>query len=198
MITSAFAATYANAQKNDKPNIILIVTDQQSYNTISAHSDINKDSYFSTPNIDRLANSGISFTRTYCSNPVSVPSRFSLFTGSFGGKYGIRENQMTQAEESQVRPVLSERGMGNVFSRGGYETYYGGKVHLPFCGKEGNSKFTAPVAYGFQNYYTNDEREELGIKTAEIIDSKGNQKSEKPFLLEIGRASCRERVCQSV
>lgn len=74
-----------------KPNIILIMTDQQSYNAISAHADMYGGSYFSTPNIDRLAKEGISFTRTYCANPVSVPSRFALFTGMFGGQYGIRE-----------------------------------------------------------------------------------------------------------
>ena len=66
-----------------KPNIILIMTDQQSYNAISAHADMYGGSYFSTPNIDRLAKEGISFTRTYCANPVSVPSRFALFTGMF-------------------------------------------------------------------------------------------------------------------
>ena len=47
-----------------KPNIILIMTDQQSY-AISAHADMYGGSYFSTPNIDRLAKEGLSFTRTF-------------------------------------------------------------------------------------------------------------------------------------
>ena len=70
----------ANAQ-NERPNIIIIMTDQQSYNTISAHSDLYGGSYFSTLNIDRLANQGIYFTRPYCENPVSVPPIFALFLG---------------------------------------------------------------------------------------------------------------------
>ena len=170
--------------QTDKPNIILIMTDQQSYNAISAHADLYGGSYFSTPNIDRLAKSGLSFTRTYCANPVSVPSRFSLFTGMLGGQYGIRENQCKEADESKVRTVLAENGMGGVFKRGGYEVYYGGKVHLPFSARQGNSKFAAPIAYGFDNYFTEDERDGLGKESARIIDQKGeNKKSDKPFLL---------------
>ena len=91
------------APQQARPNIILIVTDQQSYNTIGAHSDMYRGSYFSTPNIDRLVKSGISFTRTYCASPVSVPSRFSLFTGMYGGQYNIRDNRCTAAEEVKVR-----------------------------------------------------------------------------------------------
>ena len=139
-----------------KPNIILIMTDQQSYNAISAHADMYGGSYFSTPNIDRLAKEGLSFTRTYCANPVSVPSRFALFTGMFGGQYGIRENQCAEADETEVRAMLAQNGMGAVFNRGGYETYYGGKVHLPFSAKEGKSKFAAPAGYGFETYFTDD------------------------------------------
>ena len=182
--TALTSSLIATAQLAEKPNIILIMTDQQSYNAVSAHADLYvKEGYFSTPNIDRIAKSGISFTRTYCTNPVSVPSRFSLFTGCYGGQYGIRDNQSAAAEETHVRKALAERGMGNVFTRGGYETYYGGKVHLPFSGAQSRSKFAAPVSYGFENYYTDDEREGLGHEAARIIDEKGGQKAGKPFLL---------------
>ena len=169
-----------------KPNIILIMTDQQSYNAISAHADMYGGSYFSTPNIDRLAKEGISFTRTYCANPVSVPSRFALFTGMFGGQYGIRENQCAEADETEVRAMLAQNGMGAVFNRGGYETYYGGKVHLPFSAKEGKSKFAAPAGYGFETYFTDDERDGLGVAAGKLIEEKATQPQtagSKPFLL---------------
>lgn len=170
-----------------KPNVILIMTDQQSYNAISAHADLYSGAYFSTPNIDRLATSGISFTRTYCANPVSVPSRFALFTGRYGAPYGVRENQSPTADETQVRAMLATNAMGGVFARSGYDTYYGGKVHLPFSGAQGNSKFAHPVGYGFQHCYTEDERDGLGLETARILDDKAaslkSGKQEKPFLL---------------
>ena len=181
----AFPAIQVAAQTT-KPNIILIMTDQQSYNAISAHADIYGGSYFSTPNIDRLAKEGLSFTRTYCANPVSVPSRFALFTGVFGGQYGIRENQCVDVDEFEVRTMLAQNGMGAVFNRGGYETYYGGKVHLPFSAKEGRSNFAAPAGYGFETYYTDDERDGLGIAAGKLIEEKAAQQQtggNKPFLL---------------
>lgn len=173
--------------QNSKPNVILIMTDQQSYNTISAHNDLFNEPYCSTPNIDRLVRNGISFTNVYCSNPVSVPSRFSLFTGLYGGQYGVRDNQCASAQEEEIRSMLATNGMGNVFSQGGYDTYYGGKVHLPFSGKQGKGHFSPPLGYGFENYYSKDERDELGKQAAKIIDEKGidirNGQLEKPFLL---------------
>lgn len=48
----------------------------------------------------------------------------------------------------------------------------GGKVHLPFSGKTGKGHFSAPVGYGFENYYTKDERDALGVEAARILDEK--------------------------
>lgn len=162
-----------------KPNIILIMTDQQSYNMISALSDsypLNKN-YSTTPNLDKLVKSGISFTNVYCANPVSVPSRFSLFTGMYGGQFNVTDNLCPDAKETEILKLLQENGMGNVFQKNGYETFYGGKVHLPYANKK--SKFGAPVNYGFSNYITKDEREELGKTGANFIK---NHTSTKPFL----------------
>ncbi len=178
----AFNASVSIA-KTDRPNIIVIMTDQQSYNAISAFRDIYPGDYFHTPNIDRIAKEGIAFTNTYCANPVSVPSRFALFTGKYGGQYGVRENRCTDAEESEIRSMLATNGMGGVFVRGGYDTYYGGKVHLPFSGNKGKNAFCAPVAYGFENYFTKDEREGLGKETANLIERIAKEKSTKPALI---------------
>lgn len=170
-------AVPALAQNAAKPNIVLIMTDQQSYNMISA---LAADPYVSTPNLDRLVSRGISFTNTYCANPVSVPSRFSLFTGMYGGEFDIRENRCEDASERKVLPVLKNSGMGNVFARAGYETVYAGKVHLPFA--KGKNKFTDPVNYGFSSYLTQDEREGLAATASDFIQ---NRKSDKPLLLVV-------------
>ena len=176
----ANAVQLVSAETNH-PNIILIMTDQQSYNTISAYRNVYDGVYSQTPNIDRLVRDGVSFTRSYCANPVSVPSRFTLFTGQYGGQYGVRENRCKDASEETIRPMLETNGMGHVFGKGGYETVYGGKVHLPFCGKSGDGKFSAPVAYGFQTYLTKDEREDLGHITADFIAHR--KATDKPLLL---------------
>ncbi len=164
-----------------KPNILLIVTDQQSFNTISALRNAypNHDTYSTTPNIDRLVNSGIAFTNTYCANPVSVPSRFAMFTGLYGGKYNVRDNRLDLAVQTNVQPALNTYAMGNVFKADGYQTYYAGKVHLPFATASGGM-FGHPVNYGFTEYISDDDRNILGKDVANFIK---NRTSTNPFLL---------------
>ena len=60
-----------------RPNIIYIMTDQQTATAMSCIG--NTDLH--TPNIDRLAAAGVTFTNAYCSSPLSGPSRASMFTG---------------------------------------------------------------------------------------------------------------------
>ena len=164
-----------------KPNIILIITDQQSFNTISALRDAypKYDTYSSTPNIDRLVNSGISFTNTYCANPVSVPSRFAIFTGLYGGKYNVRDNRLDLAVQTNVQPALNTYAMGNVFKAGGYQTYYAGKVHLPFATSKG-TMYGHPINYGFTEYLSDDDR---GILATDVSNFIKNRTSTSPFLL---------------
>lgn len=179
--SSLITESAVSSEKNLKPNIILITTDQQSYNTISALAKFNRESgFFSTPNIDRIVKSGTAFNLTYCSNPVSVPSRFSLYTGLYGGQFSIRENLCRGAKAEEVRPVLAENGMGHVFAAAGYETVYAGKVHLPYAGINSDSKFAAPESYGFQQYLTKDERAGLGQESAKFI--RNRKPGGKPFL----------------
>ncbi len=59
-----------------QPNIILIMTDQQRYDSIAALGA----SYMHTPNLDRLAGEGVSFSQCHCTAAVCVPSRTSFFT----------------------------------------------------------------------------------------------------------------------
>ena len=64
---------------NTKPNILLIYTDQQRYDTI--HSLGNP--IIHTPNIDRLASEGVAFTHATTPCPVCMPARWSLHTGQW-------------------------------------------------------------------------------------------------------------------
>ncbi len=71
-----------------QPNIILIITDQQRYDTIRALGF----PYMDTPNLDRLVNEGVTFTNCFITAPSCAPSRASLFTGYYPHTTGILRN----------------------------------------------------------------------------------------------------------
>ncbi|MDE2819729.1 MAG: sulfatase-like hydrolase/transferase [Chloroflexota bacterium] len=71
-----------------QPNIILIITDQQRYDTINALGF----PYMDTPNLDRLVNEGLSFDNCHITAPSCAPARASLFTGYYPHVTGIMRN----------------------------------------------------------------------------------------------------------
>ena len=71
-----------------QPNIILIVTDQQRFDTINALGFPHMD----TPNLDRLVNEGVAFTNCHITAPSCAPSRASLFTGMYPHTTGVLKN----------------------------------------------------------------------------------------------------------
>ena len=71
-----------------QPNIILIMTDQQRFDTISA---LGADKYI-TPNLDRLAREGMIFDNCFCVSPTCMPSRAALFNCKYPGRTGVYSN----------------------------------------------------------------------------------------------------------
>ncbi|MCK4920448.1 MAG: sulfatase-like hydrolase/transferase [Bacteroidales bacterium] len=161
----------ANLHASDKnrPNIILILTDQQNANMLSYVGN----PYVSTPNLDNLAQSGILFEQTFASNPVCAPSRFSLMTGLMPSQINGEDNGSVMRKK--VPSDILNNSLGILFRNEGYETVYGGKVHLP-GGQEG--KANDVTKYGFRKL-TNDSRDKLPGVCAEFL----KQKHEKPFFL---------------
>ncbi len=104
-----------------KPNILCFVTDQQRADHLGCYG--NQDTY--TPNIDRLAQEGLTFTESYVANPVCTPNRASMFTGRYPKANGVRENGNTLSPDETVLP--------GVLRDAGYQTASLGKIHLaPF------------------------------------------------------------------
>ena len=77
----------------DKPNIILIITDQQRFDTINALGA----PWMKTPVLDKLAREGAAFTNCYVTSPVCVGSRASLFTGMYPHATGVFTNRIDGA-----------------------------------------------------------------------------------------------------
>ncbi len=73
---------------NQRPNIILIITDQQRYDTINALGF----PYMDSPNLDRLVREGVSFDNCHITAPSCAPARASLFTGYYPHVTGIMRN----------------------------------------------------------------------------------------------------------
>lgn len=152
-----------------KPNVLFIMTDQQSYNMMSCMGN----KWLSTPNMDRIANMGTRFDKTYCANPVCMPSRFSLLTGHYASEAGVKEN--TQAYDAdKVQRIVAEHALGVIFRKAGYETRYSGKTHL--YGTKDVSE------YGFTINNT-DPYDGPAIYAEQILPEIGKDKNSKPFLL---------------
>ncbi|MBI5818201.1 MAG: sulfatase-like hydrolase/transferase [Verrucomicrobia bacterium] len=149
-----------------RPNILLIITDQQHAGMLSCAGN----SHLKTPNLDNLARTGARFDRAYCGNPVCVPSRFCMMSGTMPSRIGMETNGEIGAEVPQE--ILHD-AMGTVFRRAGYQTVYGGKTHVPGHGKKGRIE-----SYGFDSI-TTDSRDELAVTCAKFL----REKHERPFLL---------------
>ena len=87
MAASSFNLSLKRTPGNT-PNIIYILADDLGYADLSCYGQRK----FKTPNIDKLANEGMSFTQHYAGSTVCAPSRCTLITGLHTGHCKIRDN----------------------------------------------------------------------------------------------------------
>lgn len=112
--------------RNGRPNIILIMTDQQRFDTIAEHGH----SHMHTPNLDRLAKEGVSFSNCHITAASCVPSRASLFTGYYPHTTGVLENEAAWS-----------KGWVQDLKNSGYACVNVGKMHTnPFLADAGFSE----------------------------------------------------------
>jgi arylsulfatase A-like enzyme len=141
-----------------KPNIILIVSDDQGYPDLG----IIGSKPILTPNLDRLVREGVRATSYYVTWPACTPSRGSILTGRFpqrNGLYDMVRNDMVNyghkftAEEYAVSPEMTlgldpkEITLGDVLRTAGYRTGMVGKWDM------GQAKRYLPRQRGFDFFY---------------------------------------------
>ena len=132
--------TWANDnQKNDKPNIILILTDDQGYGDMAVHGH----PHLETPNMDKMHAESVRFDRFYVS-PSCSPTRAALLTGMHEFKSGVTHT--IQPREKLHKDAVT---LADLLKSAGYKTGFVGKWHL------GNSKDYAPQYRGFEWYAKN-------------------------------------------
>jgi arylsulfatase A-like enzyme len=127
----------------DRPNIILILTDDQGY----ADVGFNGSRDIPTPGIDRIAQNGVVFKAGYVSYAVCGPSRAGLITGRYQDRFGFSRNPLLAPRDSTMGLPLSEETMGDVLKKADYKTGVFGKWHL------GAHPSLTPNRRGFDEFY---------------------------------------------
>lgn len=158
LLASAFASHAS------RPNIIYIMTDQQSANAMSCAGNAE----VSTPNIDRLAQRGVRFSNAYCAMPLSGPSRSAMFTGYTPSTTGMQEN------ETPLPDSLRTRTLGNIMQQAGYDNGYAGKWHV------NTNSLPADTAFGFKNLHGHND---VGLAEAAIEFMRDDHQGKPMFLV---------------
>ena len=108
----------ACSDKDERPNILFIMSDDHAYQAISAYDD----RLIQTPNIDRIADEGILFTNACVTNSICAPSRAVILTGKHSHLNGKIDNHAKFDTTQVTFPQL--------FQKAGYQTAMYGKLHF--------------------------------------------------------------------
>ena len=162
LMSQSVDAKTADKQKQnatpERPNIIFILADDMGYGDLACYGN----EYIQTPNIDRLARTGTSFTQAYAGSGISSPSRCSLMTGKNSGSTRIRDNFCYAGgiEGLKINPrgdtIIVHRAnllpedttIATVIGTAGYRTCLVNKWHL-----DGYDPGSSPNHRGFDEFY---------------------------------------------
>jgi choline-sulfatase len=103
---------------SERPNILIVLTDEQNV----AMSSVYGHPFVQTPNMQRLADRGVTIESTYCNSPTCVPSRSCFMTGRYPHQIGAFD---LSSRLSSEHPTWA-----HLFNIAGYETVLCGKMHF--------------------------------------------------------------------
>jgi choline-sulfatase len=117
-----------------KPNILIIMVDEQRYPTMYESADLKAFRKNYLPAQERLRNTGIEFHRHYAASVACAPSRASFYTGHYPSLHGVSNTDGTakSASDSDMHWLHPNTvpTIGNYFRAAGYRTFYKGKWHV--------------------------------------------------------------------
>lgn len=120
--------------KTGKPNVILILTDDQGYWSLGC----NGNREIRTPNIDALAAGGVRMENFFCASPVCSPARASLLTGRIPSQHGVQDwlrNGLGEGKQDvPIEYLEGITGYTDLMARAGYTCGISGKWHLGATG----------------------------------------------------------------
>ena len=125
-ILLAAAAGFSRGSAAERPNILIMITDDQRYDALSVVQEEQGERarfpWFKTPNMDRLAAEGVRFRNAFVVNSLCAPSRAVMLTGRYNHLNGIASN---------FRPFpLENMTYARLLQQAGYVTGYFGKWHM--------------------------------------------------------------------
>lgn len=133
-LLSVFLVACQQESAHRPPNIVFILIDDLGWNDLGCYGS----TFYETPAIDRLAQSGIRFTDAYAACPVCSPTRASILTGKYPARLNItdwipgadpKNRKLLGTEDLHALP-LSEETFAERLQMEGYQTGFFGKWHL--------------------------------------------------------------------
>lgn len=153
-------------QPKSRPNILFILSDDHAKTAISAYgSPLTKIA--PTPNIDKIAESGVLFSNMLCTNAISGPSRACLLTGKFSTTNGFTQNEGGVIFDG-TQPTVSK-----YLQAAGYNTSLFGKWHL----------FSNPT--GFDYWMIHDNPGQQGTYWDPVFKVNGKQEVRKGYATDL-------------
>ncbi len=128
---------------SEKPNVIVIIADDAGYIDFGFMGSEDLE----TPEIDKLAQSGVIFTDAHVSATVCGPSRAGLITGKYQQRFGFEANGTGYGDSGDIGLSDDVVTMADVFKQNGYKTIAMGKWHL------GGTESDHPNSRGFDEFY---------------------------------------------
>ena len=146
LLAICFGCTVGKTKKgqkiNKKPNVLVIMCDQLNYKALSCYGGP-----LPTPNIDRIANEGIKFTRAYATTPFCSPSRASIVTGLYPHQHEVVQNLGFSQREGIT---IQDETTGKLLYEKGYSTHQYGKWHIESDSLNYLPYYTDQYDYGYQ------------------------------------------------
>lgn len=181
------AAVGHPAEAASRPNVLLILTDDQRWDAMSLAGN----PHLQTPNIDRIGREGVYFRNAFCTTSLCSPSRASILSGLYAHKHGVTNNFTEYPSHLKSFPVALREA--------GYDTAYVGKWHMGETNDAPRPGFNWFVTHkGQGKYYDtefnfNGERREVvpGYYTRVVTDMavdwlKRPRGMDRPWLLMLG------------
>lgn len=148
-----------SANKQTKPNIVIIYADDIGYGDLSCYGY----SKVQTPNVDKLASEGVRFINSHCGAATSTPSRYALLTGEYAWR---KEGTGIAAGDAAMIIKPQQHTMPRMMQAAGYKTGAVGKWHLGLGSETSKQNWNGLITPGLK---------ELGFDYSYILAATGDR-----------------------